>query len=129
MFVYILGSRMAVLTDFCLLFLLGMLLERLFAVGKIRLVHASPLQRAHTRVFDTWFLGRPEIADFGVWAAPAAQKTIPTDTGPFFQRYEQTVVHTLVSYLLFSVLVVDFSLVSYLGFILGFAPWFHTLVS
>ncbi len=32
---------------------------------------------SYTWVFNTWFLGRPEIVDFWVWAAPAAPETIP----------------------------------------------------
>ncbi len=31
----------------------------------------------YTRVFNTWFLGRPGIAEFRVWAASAAGKPLP----------------------------------------------------
>ena len=43
-----------------------------------RIHGAPPVPPAHRRAtaFNTWFLGRPEIFDCGVWAAPKARETI-----------------------------------------------------
>ena len=43
-----------------------------------RIHGAPPMPPAHRRAtaFNTWFLGRPEIFDCGVWAAPKARETI-----------------------------------------------------
>ena len=43
-----------------------------------RIQGAPPMPPAQRRAtaFNTWFLGRPEIFDCGVWAAPKARETI-----------------------------------------------------